>query len=89
MATNPLFGYSNVEACLSQLTKPDQWGAKGYVPFPVQSRMGPVTFHIEGRMDYQNNLKWMEPGHKCDPANRECRSDAAKVALGIPDKVKL
>ena len=87
--TNPLYGYSNVEACISQLKNPQSWGAKGFVPFPVQSPMGPVTFHIDGRMDFAHNLVWKEPGHRCSPSNKECRDDMTKVALNIPLERKL
>lgn len=87
--TNPEYGYTNIDACVSQLRNPQSWGASGFVPFPLQSPLGPVTFHIDGRMDFASDLVWKEPGHRCDPRNPECREAMVKAALGIPDKVKL
>lgn len=86
---NPL-GYSNVEACLSQLESPENWrvdGKRVYMPFPAQNQLGPVTIHVEGRMDFPSDLVWKEPGHRCD--SPECVEAAMKVALGIPQGTKL
>jgi len=62
--TNP-GGYMDVDQCMAMIDSPAD---KTYRAFPLMGRMGePLTIHVEGRMDYRQNLKWKQAGHRCDP----------------------
>jgi len=38
-----------------------------YQAFPFQGPMGPMSIHVDGRMDYKGSgLEWKEAGHQCD-----------------------
>lgn len=59
--TNP-GGYSDVDQCMAMIKNPQG----GYQAFPLQGPMGPMSIHVEGRMDFKNRLVWKEPGHRCN-----------------------
>lgn len=66
--TNP-GGYTDLDRCLSMIEHGIETPrGREYMAFPVDTPMGKVTIHVEGRMDIgKHNLVWVEAGHRCGP----------------------
>jgi hypothetical protein len=57
-------GYTDVDRCIAMIENPE---GGAYQAFPLQGPMGPLSIHVEGRLDYSSTLRWKEPGHRCTP----------------------